>query len=101
MSGTSLAGLLVICGVVVAGLATWLVLVFWAGRHPFWKGSRPVCVPAMCGAARSSARDARSRRAGMPSRILTGNGQSRAMSPLPGTMPRTLIVRAPAQKGKG
>jgi hypothetical protein len=40
MSGTSLAGLLIICGVVVAGLATWLVLVFWANRHPFWKGRR-------------------------------------------------------------
>ena len=41
MSGTSLAGLLVICAVKVVGLATWLVLVFWAGRHPFWKGSKP------------------------------------------------------------
>lgn len=41
MSGTSLAGLLVICAVIVAGLTIWLVLVFWAGRHPFWKGRRP------------------------------------------------------------
>jgi hypothetical protein len=41
MTGTSLAGLLVICAVVVAGLTIWLVLVFWVGRHPFWKGRRP------------------------------------------------------------
>ncbi len=45
MSGTSLAGLLIICAVIVVGLATWLALVFWAGRHPFWKrrraGTRP------------------------------------------------------------
>ncbi len=37
MSGTSLAGLLIICGVIVTGLATWIVLVFWAARHPRWK----------------------------------------------------------------
>lgn len=41
MSGTSLAGLLIICAVIVVGLAIWLVLVFWAGSHPFWKGRRP------------------------------------------------------------
>jgi hypothetical protein len=41
MSGTSLAGLLVICAVIVLGLGTWLALVFWAGRHPFYKGRRP------------------------------------------------------------
>jgi hypothetical protein len=46
MTGTSLAGLLVICAVVVAGLTIWLVLVFWAGRHPFWTGSRPGNEPA-------------------------------------------------------
>lgn len=45
MTGTSLAGLLIICAVIVAGLATCLALVFWASRHPFWKrrtpGTRP------------------------------------------------------------
>ena len=41
MTGTSLAGLLIICAVIVVGLAIWLVLVFWAGSHPFWKGRRP------------------------------------------------------------
>jgi hypothetical protein len=45
MTGTSLAGLLIICAVIVVGLATWLALVFWANRHPFWKrrtpGTRP------------------------------------------------------------
>ncbi len=45
MSGTSLAGLLIICAVIVVGLATWLVLVFWAGRHPFWKGRGPSTRP--------------------------------------------------------
>jgi hypothetical protein len=29
--------LLIICGVIVVGLATWIVLVFWAGQHPRWK----------------------------------------------------------------
>ncbi len=37
MTGTSLAGLLVVCGVIVAGLAIWLGMVFWAGQHPTWK----------------------------------------------------------------
>jgi hypothetical protein len=41
MSGTSLAGLLIICAVIVVGLAVMLGLVFWAGSHPFWKGRRP------------------------------------------------------------
>lgn len=45
MSGTSLAGLLIICAVIVLGLAIWLVLVFWAGSHPFWKGRRPGARP--------------------------------------------------------
>lgn len=40
MSGTSLAGLLIICAVIVLGLATWLSLVFWANKHPFWKGRK-------------------------------------------------------------
>jgi hypothetical protein len=40
MSGTGLAGLLIICAVIVVALAIWLVLVFWAGSHPFWKGRR-------------------------------------------------------------
>jgi type VI protein secretion system component VasK len=37
LSGTSLAGLLIICGVIVIGLATWIGIVFWAGSHPRWK----------------------------------------------------------------
>lgn len=41
MTGTSLAGLLIICAVIVVGLAVWLVLVFWAGSHPFYTGRRP------------------------------------------------------------
>jgi len=45
MSGTSLAGLLIICAVIVLGLATWLSLVFWAARHPFWKRRRPGARP--------------------------------------------------------
>lgn len=40
MSGTSLAGLLIICAVIVLGLATWLAMVFWASKHPFWKGRK-------------------------------------------------------------
>jgi hypothetical protein len=34
MTGTSLAGILIIVAVVVPGLVIWLGLVFWAGRHP-------------------------------------------------------------------
>jgi hypothetical protein len=41
MTGTSAAGLLIICAVIVLGLATWLVLVFWASKHPFYNGRRP------------------------------------------------------------
>jgi hypothetical protein len=37
VTGTSLIGILLICAVIVIGLATWLVLVFWAGHHPRWK----------------------------------------------------------------
>lgn len=37
MTGTSLAGLVIVCVVIVAGLAIWLGMVFWAGRHPGWK----------------------------------------------------------------
>jgi hypothetical protein len=29
--------LLIICAVIMIGLATWIVLVFWAGKHPRWK----------------------------------------------------------------
>jgi hypothetical protein len=39
MTGTSLAGILIIVAVVVAGLVIWLGLVFWAGRHPHFKRS--------------------------------------------------------------
>lgn len=39
MTGTSLAGILIIVAVVVAGLVIWLGLVFWAGRHPYFKRS--------------------------------------------------------------
>ncbi len=41
MTGTSLPGLLIICAVIIVGLAVLLALVFWAGSHPFWKGRRP------------------------------------------------------------
>ena len=41
MTGMSLAGILTIVAVVVLGLTIWLVLVFWAGRHPFYKRRRP------------------------------------------------------------
>jgi hypothetical protein len=39
MTGTSLAGILIIVAVAVAGLVVWLGLVFWAGRHPYFKRS--------------------------------------------------------------
>jgi hypothetical protein len=34
MTGTSLAGLVIVCAIIVAGLAVWLGLVFWASQHP-------------------------------------------------------------------
>lgn len=37
MSGTSVAGLLIMAGVIVAGLAALIGIVFWAGSHPRWK----------------------------------------------------------------
>jgi hypothetical protein len=39
MTGTSLAGILIIVAVVVAGLVVWLGLVFWTGRRPYFKCS--------------------------------------------------------------
>ena len=41
MSGTSLAGILVMVAVIVAGLAIWLYLVLRANKHPFWKNAKP------------------------------------------------------------
>lgn len=41
MSGTSLAGILIMVAVIAAGLVIWLVLVFRAGRHPYWKHPKP------------------------------------------------------------
>lgn len=41
MTGTSLAGILTMAAVIVLGLVTWLVLVFWASRRPQYKGQRP------------------------------------------------------------
>jgi hypothetical protein len=43
MTGTSVAGIVIVCVVIVVGLAVWLGMVFWAGRHPGWKrGPRDV-----------------------------------------------------------
>ncbi len=41
MTGTWLAGILIIAAVVVAGLVIWLGLVFWAGKHPYFKHPTP------------------------------------------------------------
>ncbi len=41
MTGTSLAGILIMVAVIVLGLVIWLSLVFWASRHPFFKRPRP------------------------------------------------------------
>ena len=37
MTGTSLAGIIVMVVVIVAGLVTWLYLVLRANKHPYWK----------------------------------------------------------------
>jgi hypothetical protein len=41
MTGTSLAGILIMIAAIVAGLVIWLSLVFWAGKHPFFKRRTP------------------------------------------------------------
>lgn len=41
MTGTSLAGILIMVAVIVAGLVIWLGLVFWAGKHPLFKRHTP------------------------------------------------------------
>jgi hypothetical protein len=37
MTGTSLAGIVIVCAVIVVALAVWLGMVFWASQHPNWK----------------------------------------------------------------
>jgi hypothetical protein len=41
MTGTSLAGIIVMVVVIVAGLVTWLYLVLRANKHPYWKHPKP------------------------------------------------------------
>ena len=41
MTGTSLAGIIVMVVVIVAGLVTWLYLVLRANKHPYWKHAKP------------------------------------------------------------
>ena len=41
MTGTSLAGIIVMVIVIVAGLVTWLYLVLRANKHPYWKHPKP------------------------------------------------------------